>query len=100
MCVSLVPPGTLNPPPAQTPKSQGWPSSGLEDWALARRDVVRTSANIAPRRRGGAENSEGQMTLEGIEISRSTRESIRFGTENEKLKRSVQPYYNLETICP
>src|SRR5579871_3120689 len=70
-CVSFVPPGTLNPPPAQTPKSQGWPSSGLEDWALTMDEPkMSTKTKTPPRRHRGTENSNCQMTVEGIEISR------------------------------
>jgi hypothetical protein len=70
VCVSLVPPGTLKPPPAHRPKSQGWPSSGLEDWAVARDELVTSrKTKNPPRRRRDAENSNRQMTVESMKIS-------------------------------
>src|SRR5689334_21011542 len=60
VCVSLVPPGTLKPPPAHTPISQGWPWSGL-DCAPANSEVaMKAKSKNPPRRHGDTENSEEQ----------------------------------------
>src|ERR1700743_3490268 len=82
-CVSFVPPGTLNPPPAQTPKSHGLPSSGL-DCAPAEIALVaaRPKINTTPRRRGDTENSNCRMAFKFIDLSlflpaTGTEESIR-----------------------
>src|SRR5579864_2261874 len=90
-CVSFVPPGTLNPPPAQTPKSQGWASSGLEDWASATPLIRNTKNNPPPRRHGDTENSNRQRALKFIHSPVNTREYQVRGTNPKQAAQNPLP---------
>src|SRR6185437_7131281 len=66
VCVSLVPPGTLKPPPAHTPKSEGRPSRGLESWANAKPLKKKINSRSAPHRRGDAENGRSCKSIKDL----------------------------------
>src|SRR5689334_6148610 len=107
VCVSLVPPGTLKPPPAQMPRSQGWPSSGL-DCAAKNCEPNKIEIKITPRRHGDTEKCGGRTALKFINSPGSTKESIRSKAEGKmcnlepaRSRSFVQmpTRYRLGTIC-